>query len=138
MSNVRLTAQSVPAKIGGRSSKSGTPWPGTYSPRSTSSSVVRGATRTFTPRAVRGLDDLEQLLLAEAAVGDDQLVEPSLASSASRAPGAERTLARELVVDPAAARAERRAQVRDLLGLADEQRAAAHADERSSEPVTVS
>ena len=74
-SNVRFTAQSAPARIGGRSSNSGRPWPGTYSPRSTSSSVVRGATRTLHAAPVRRLDDLEQLLLAQAAVGDDQLVE---------------------------------------------------------------
>ena len=44
-----MTAQSAPASTGGRSSKSGTPCPGTYSPRWSSSSVVFGAMRTFTP-----------------------------------------------------------------------------------------
>ena len=49
MSNERLTTQSRPAKTGGRNSKSGTPWPGTYSARCVSSSAVDGAMRTFTP-----------------------------------------------------------------------------------------
>ena len=71
----RFVAQSAPAKIGGRSSNSGMPWPGTYSPRSIRSSVVRGATRTLTPRRCACVDDLEQTRLVEPGVGDDQLVE---------------------------------------------------------------
>ena len=48
-SNAFFTTQSVPPSTGGRSSKSGIPWPGTYSPRWSSKSVVFGAIRTFTP-----------------------------------------------------------------------------------------
>ena len=101
----------MPARIGGRSSKSGTPWPGTYSPRSISSSVVRGAMRTFTPRRCAASTISSSRLSSRPA--------SATISSSSCAPG-ERLLdlragidsPDELVVDAAAARAERLAQVR--------------------------
>ena len=99
-SKTRFVAHCAPAKIGGRSSNSGTPCPGTYSPRSISSSVVRGATRTFTPRrcAVRRSP---AAALGEPAVRDDQLVE-RLAREACLDVGLGIDLADEVVVDAAA------------------------------------
>ena len=70
----RLTAQSVPAKTGGRSSNSGTPWPGTYSPRWIEQLGRLRRDPHLHARAVRVLDDLEQLAVRVVRVGDDQLV----------------------------------------------------------------
>ena len=64
-SNPRFTIQSSPANTGGRSSKSGTPWPATYSARWVSSSVVVGAIRTLTPQRCASLDEIEQLRFVE-------------------------------------------------------------------------
>ena len=60
----------------------------------------------------------------------------SRSSCVSSGPGLH--TAEEPIEDPAAAGAERLAQMGDLLRVADEQRAAANADERSNAPVTVS
>ena len=51
MSNARLIAHSTPVSTGGRTSKSGTDWPGTSTARSSSSSVVVGTTRRRQPCA---------------------------------------------------------------------------------------
>ncbi len=49
MSNVRLIAQSMPVRTGGRTSNSGTDWPGTKVARLSNSSVVVGTTRRRAP-----------------------------------------------------------------------------------------
>ncbi len=82
------------------------------------------------------VDDLEQLALAEVRVRDDQLVHPLARQDRGQvAHGAEHRQAHalrrrshgadELVVDPAAARAERPVQVREVLAGAGQQRVAA-------------
>jgi hypothetical protein len=81
-----LHAQSVPASTGGRSSKSGTPCPGTYSPRCSKSSVVFGAIRTRTPLRCAVLDELEHRLLVEAALAEDDLVRPAPAQPRRQGP----------------------------------------------------
>src|SRR3954471_22540906 len=87
-SNVRLTAKSMPSNTGGRSSKSGTAWPGTNSARWTRISIVDGAMRTRTACAGQraasppapalreaAVDELDGLRLREVRVGDDHLVD---------------------------------------------------------------
>ena len=102
------------------------PCPGTYSPRSTSRSVVRGAMRTRIPRRCAAST------ISSSCSSPRPLSATSSSSSRSRAsvavssgPGVE--LADEVVVDAAARGAERLAQPRHLLRVADEQRAPAHA-----------
>ena len=102
-SNARFSTQSAPAKIGGRSSNSGTPWPGTYSPAL--DQELRGARRNAhaDAAAVRRLDDLEQLLLVEPRVRHDDLVEAEPSPTAALEVSG-RAARGEVVVDPAAAR----------------------------------
>ena len=136
-SNVRLTIQSAPASTGGRSSKSGAPWPGTYSPRCTSSSVVFGASRTRTPRlcaastiastrsSSRSCLREDQLVRALAREDLRQLLELAEQAQARLAPVSDRS--DELVVDVAAPAAERAVQRRQRLSVTDEDHAPAHA-----------
>ena len=132
-SNARLTTQSIPMNAGGCSSKSGTPWPG-HELRALRQELgrLRGDAHPHAaPVSIR--DDLDQLPLAEAGVGDDQLVHARLVEDGREivqvaedgqvdavARGRER--ADELVVDPVPRRAERPVEVVDLLGRAGEER----------------
>src|SRR5690348_6661796 len=73
------------------------------------------------------LDDLEEPAFLDTGVGDDQLVERPLRE---RVLDERRVaLARELVEDAAATRAERLAQVTPRLGIADQYRLATHTDD---------
>ena len=80
------------------------------------------------------LDDLDELPVVEVGVGHDQLVHVALRQHGRQrrevaqhrqagAVGRDRNRADELVVDPAAARAERPPKAREALALADENRA---------------
>ena len=81
-----------------------------------------------------GLDDLEQERLGDLVVGDDQLVEILALERGRARPGPGGDVPSELVVDPAAAVAERRAQVVDLVAGADEEHAAADAERAQHRP----
>ena len=134
---MRLSTKSTPSKTGGRSSNSGTDWPGTNSARWTRISVVDGAIRTRTPRRVGAVDELEQLALGEVRVDDDHLVDAvvldRLADSSSE-PSERRPLCRARRARDEADDLDRRAAgaaasaLRDGLDVragADEHRAAA-------------
>ena len=89
------------------------------------------------PAPVGGLDDLEQLRLVESPASATISSSSCVVAERGLDGGARRDVADELVVDAAAARPERRAQVRHLLGVADEQHAPADAEraqQRSASP----
>ena len=138
MSKVRLTAQSAPASTGGRSSKSGAPWPGDV--LAALDEQLGRLRRQADPdaEAVRGLDDPQRAVLVDVGLGEDQLVgpnprqhlvelvEPAEQRQAGRAGVGDR--ADEVVVDPAAGCAERPVQRRERLALPDEDHAPADAE----------
>ena len=140
-SNTRLVAQSSPAKTGGRSSKSGTPWPGTYSTRCVRRSIVVGATRTFTParfacstRSSRSWSRTSTpLTISSSGRRRSSSCGRSHDAAEHRQHGALVVVvgdcAEELVVDSAAALAERAPQVDEPLARAEQHRAAPHAGE---------
>ena len=93
MSNVRFVAHCAPAKIGGRSSNSGTPWPG-HVLAALDQQLGRARRDAHLHAAtMRRLDDLEQPALVEPGVGDDDLVERLVVRARARARARARTLA---------------------------------------------
>ena len=77
-SKPRFTAHSHPVRTGGRSSKSGAPWPGTYSPALNEELGRIGRETHFDPLAMCLLDDLENRSLVEVGLREDHLVGPHL------------------------------------------------------------
>ena len=143
MSNTRLTAHSTPVSTGGRTSKSGTDWPGTSTARSSSSSVVVGTTRRRQPCA-RQVSTSEM----SSAVGSSKPVmttssgrcsattcsrsasAPRLGESSSASPPAcSLTVPITSRSGPAAVAAQRALERRQLAERADEHRAAPHAEQ---------
>ena len=125
MSKVRLSAQSQPVRTGGRSSKSGTPWPGHVLAALDEELRRVGREPDLDALAVCLLDDLEHGALVEVRLGEDHLVGPHLLEDGRqllarcRAAGARGTpsvddRAHELVLEAAARRGERRAQAREV------------------------
>ena len=131
-SNPRLTTQSAPAKTGGRSSKSGMPWPGHVLAPPLDEELGRTRSDAHLHSApVSLLDDLDELAVVEVGVGDDQLVDVVLRQHGrERREVAEHAQARavrrrgdradEVVVDPATAGAQRAVEPSKALSGADE------------------
>ena len=131
MSNARLTAQSQPVSTGGRSSKSGAPWPGHVLAALDEELGRVGREPHLDPLPVRLLDDLEDGPLVEVGLREDHLVGAHVArarAGARRATPSSRRPGRpvlgdradELVGEPAAGCGERRPQVEQGFALADE------------------